>query len=223
MDDPERDYWNAWNSEHREDGRGDVSLRQAEVVLDWLSDDRQLRLLDAGCGTGWMSQALTAHGSVVGTDLADEVVARAAERVPSATFVAGDGNERGIRRPVRRGGLTRSLVPRGGSACVRGPPPKRTGRRRTAHPRNAEPPVLERFNWIAPPGPGQRRKWVSRTELTELLTDVGFRIDVMRTLSPKADRGLMRYVAKLGRVLHLSTLLERFGFGWTIMVRATRV
>ncbi len=84
-------------------------------------------------------------------------------------------------------------------------------------------PVLERFNWIAPPGPGQRRKWVSRTELTELLTDVGFRIDVMRTLSPKADRGLMRYVAKLGRVLHLSTLLERFGFGWTIMVRATRV
>ena len=43
----------------------------------------------------------------------------------------------------------------------------------------------------------------------------------MFVVSPRADHGPMRLVAKLGRVTRTSRFLERFGFGWTIMLLAT--
>ncbi len=222
MQDAELNFWNGWNLTHRGTDQGDESRRQAEVVIDWLGDDCRLRILDAGCGTGWMSEALLAYGSVVGTDLADAVVARAAERVPDAVFVAGDVMTVDLPGPFdvvvslevlshvedQRAFMVRlrSLLVEGGRLIL-------ATQNRT---------VLERFNRIDPPQPGQRRRWRSRGELAPLMLDAGFRIDVMRTVSPKADHGPMRYVAKLGRLLHLTRLLERLGFGWTIMALATR-
>jgi SAM-dependent methyltransferase len=45
---------------------------------------------DVGCGAGWLCSRLTPFGSVTGTDLSDAVLARAAQRVPQAKFIAGD-------------------------------------------------------------------------------------------------------------------------------------
>lgn len=219
----ERDFWNSWNAEAREQVQGDMSLDQAATVEAWIGDRRDLRILDAGCGTGWMVERLVGNGTVVGTDLADEVVQRARERVPAATFVAGDimsvdvGDDFDVivslevlshvadqRAFLRR---LRSLL--------------RTDGRLIIATQNR--PVLERFNRLPPPGPGQLRHWVDRSELRTLLEDAGFVVDEIRLRTPKSDHGPMRAIAKAGRVLRCSALLERLGFGWTIMASATRI
>ena len=83
-------------------------------------------------------------------------------------------------------------------------------------------PVLERFNRIAPPAPGQGRQFLGRKQLAELLDRAGFDLLQMRVVTPLANRGLLCVVAKAGRILRLQPLLERCGFGWTIMARAAR-
>lgn len=222
-DQRERDFWNQWNAEAREQVQGDMSLDQASTVEAWLGDQRDLRILDAGCGTGWMCERLVRFGTVVGTDLADEVVDRARERVPAASFVGGDimsvevGDEFDVIVSLevlshvadqdaflRR---MRSLLCAGGRLMIA----------------TQNRPVLERFNRLPPPGPGQLRHWVDRGELRGLLEGAGFVVDEMVVRTPKSDHGPMRVVAKLGRTLHCSWLLERLGFGWTIMACARRV
>lgn len=221
-DTQEREFWNRWNTDAREQVQGDVSHDQAAVLIRWLGDARDLSILDAGCGTGWMTERLLPFGAVVGTDLADEVVDRAASRVPQARFVAGDIMSVEVGRDfdvvVSLEVLSHVLdqpafLERLGSLL------RPDGRLMLA---TQNRPVLQRFNRIAPPGPGQLRRWVDRRELRRLLEDAGFVVDELRFLTPRADHGVMRVVAKLGRLLHASSVLERLGFGWTIMVSARR-
>jgi 2-polyprenyl-3-methyl-5-hydroxy-6-metoxy-1,4-benzoquinol methylase len=49
-----------------------------------------LSILEVGCGSGWFCPQLMRFGVVTGTDLSDEGLARAQQRAPEATFVAGD-------------------------------------------------------------------------------------------------------------------------------------
>lgn len=221
-DQRERDFWNRWNAEAREQMQGDVSLDQAATVEEWLGDQRDMRILDAGCGTGWMCERLVRFGSVVGTDLADEVVDRARERVPAASFVAGDIMD------VDVGGDFDVIVSLEVLSHVADQPAflrrlrsllRAEGRLIIA---TQNRPVLERFNRLPPPGSGQLRHWVDRRELRTLLEDGGFVVDDIRLRTPKSDHGPMRAIAKVGRVLRCSALLERLGFGWTIMASATR-
>lgn len=216
-----KQFWNTWNAEQREHYQGDVSRRQAEVVRGWLSGRSGLTILDAGCGTGWLSEQLTEFGQVVGTDLADEVVARAQQRVPQARFVAGDvmtvdvgtGFDVVVSLEVLSHvedqlGFLRRLhdwLRPGGELMIA----------------TQNKPVLARFNNIPPPKPGQLRRWVDRTELGELLAAAGFHVERMFVVSPKSDHGLMRVVAKAARMTRTSRVLERIGFGWTIMALAT--
>ena len=220
MDDESRAFWNAWNASAREEGQGDVSRRQAEVVMQWLDGRSDLAILDAGCGTGWMCAQLTSRGTVVGTDLADEVVERARQRVPDACFVAGDIMS------VELSGEFDVVVSLEVLSHVADQPALlgrfrdwlRPGGQLMLATQNR--PVLERFNRIPPPGPGQLRRWVDRRELRRLVTDAGFYVVEMRTVSPQADHGVLRIIAKLGRVTRTTSILERLGFGWTIMLLA---
>ena len=88
----QQDFWNEWNSSTREGWVGEVSKRQARDVVTWLErlgrDD--LDILDVGCGAGWLEPQLLRFGRVTATDLADEVIQRAAERHPDARFLAGN-------------------------------------------------------------------------------------------------------------------------------------
>lgn len=222
MDKTEVEFWNRWNSDHREHDQGTVSKRQAAVIHRWLRGDQNLSILDAGCGTGWFTEQLVAFGQVVGTDLADEVVERAAARVPAARFLVGDimtvdvGREFDVvvslevlSHVADQAAFLRQLA----SLLAVG------GRLMLA---TQNRPVLAHFNRIAPPAPGQRRHWVNRKELGQLLQQAGLRPVQILTVSPQADHGPMRALAKLGRVLKASSVLERLGFGWTIMVVAVK-
>src|SRR5262245_2014932 len=85
-------FWNEWNTTAREATISEVALEQADVIVSWFEriGRSDLEIIEVGCGTGWLCPRLTRFGHVTGTDLSDQVLVRAAQRVPEAQFVAGD-------------------------------------------------------------------------------------------------------------------------------------
>ncbi len=88
----QQSFWNDWNASTREKSLEATSTAQADVILSWLErlGRRDLKIIDIGCGVGWLCSQLAAFGQVTGTDLADEVLARAAVRMSDVRFIAGD-------------------------------------------------------------------------------------------------------------------------------------
>ena len=89
----QRRCWNEWNSSTgRTKTLDDVSSRQAKIVCEWLSalGRTDLNIIEVGCGAPWFTPQLARFGRVTATDLADEVLARALQRIPEVEFVAGD-------------------------------------------------------------------------------------------------------------------------------------
>jgi len=230
--DDQRRFWNTWNAATRERVVDDVAARQGEIVTLWLAEQgrHDLEIIEVGCGAGWLSPRLLRFGRVTATDLADALIERARRRTPDVQFVAGDfrvlefGDERfdvvvslevlshveDQRAFVTK--LHRLLKP-GGHLLLS----------------TQNRPVLERFNRIPPPEPGQLRRWVDRAELRDLLTP---QFDVLRltSVTPRADRGVMRVITsrKLQRAVRplvgdrLERSLEHLGLGWTLMAVARR-
>lgn len=225
-------FWNQWNTAHREHQRDEVPTRQAAVVCSWLDgiDKRPLDILEVGCGAGWFCDQLSAYGQVTATDLSDEVVGRARIRMPHVHFVAGDFME--LTFPEASFDVVVTLevlshVENQPAFLSRIARLLRPGGRLMMATQNR--PVLERYNNIPPPGPGQLRRWVSRAELRDLL-DPMFDVKLIFSVTPKANRGVMRYVnsPKLNRPIRalvgerLEHLKERLGLGWTLMALAHR-
>lgn len=84
--------------------------------------------------------------------------------------------------------------------------------------------VLEKYNAIPPPAPGQLRHWLYQHELAELL-EPEFALQELFTVSPVARVGVMRIVNswKLNAPIRalfgnrVERFKERMGFGWTLM------
>lgn len=228
----QRRFWNDWNAGAREHQIETVSLDQAGVVSGWLSRIGRcdLDMLDAGCGTGWLCERLQPFGSVTGTDLSHEVLNRAQTRLPDVRFIAGDFMTLDFGaasfdvistlevlshvadQPAFVAKLAYHLRP-GGYLMMA----------------TQNRPVLERYNRIPPPGPGQLRHWVDKEELRQLL-EPEFEILELFTMTPKANKGLLRIVnsrkfnkpirALVGR--RLDRLKEAVGLGWTLMALARK-
>jgi 2-polyprenyl-3-methyl-5-hydroxy-6-metoxy-1,4-benzoquinol methylase len=223
-------FWNQWNADAREHQLQTVSTDQADVVTGWLRrlGKRDLDILDAGCGTGWLCQKLLPFGRVTATDLSDDVLDRARQRIPEAAFVAGDfmaldfGSaafdvvstlevlSHVADQPAFIAKLARHLRP-GGHLMLA----------------TQNRPVLERYNRIPPPGPGQLRRWVDKHELRRLLARE-FEVLELFSITPKANRGMMRVInsrtfnrpirALVGA--RFDRLKEAAGLGWTLMALA---
>ena len=229
----QRDSWNRWNTMWREQAQGEVSKRQAGVVEGWLGSlgRKDLGLIDIGCGAGWLCERLLHFGKVTGTDLADEVLERAKDRLPQVCFVAGDFFDlrfedeqfdvaialevlshvadqpaflRQIARLLKKGGLLMLAT--------------------------QNRPVLERWSEIGGPIPGQIRRWVDSSSLRQLLAS-DFELLEMTSVLPVGDQGLLRIVnsVKLNRLLSLlvpqhvlDRTKERLLLGHTLMACARR-
>jgi 2-polyprenyl-3-methyl-5-hydroxy-6-metoxy-1,4-benzoquinol methylase len=232
MDAEQARFWNEWNAATRERWVSPASLDQARLALEWLSGlpHRPRTILDVGCGAGWMCEQLTRFGTVTGTDLADEVVARAAARWPQVRFVAGDFMALEFAaapfdivvcfevlahvadQAAFVAKLARLLAP-GGTLVL-----------------SSQNPWVMRRSHVDPVGKGQIRRWLSRAELRRLL-ERHFDVAAMRTLTPHGDRGVLRVVnsVKVNRLLSalagddaVRRAKERLGLGRTLMVRAVR-
>lgn len=220
-------FWNHWNADQREHHVGDISLRQAEVVLGWLDKigRRDLDILEVGCGSGWFAPKLVRYGNVTATDLSDEVLSRAAKRSPHVSFTAGDfmaldfGMETFdvvVSLEVLSHVFDQKAFIRKLAAHLR------SGGHLMLATQNRR--VLEKYNAIPPPAPGQLRRWVYQDELAALLQPE-FEAAEMFTVSPIAQRGIMRFVnsrkvnAPVRAIFgnRIERLKERLGFGWTLM------
>lgn len=67
-------------------------LGRAIAILDGLLvlEQRRPRILDIGCGTGWLSAILGRFGPTTGIDLSTAAIERARQLHPDVEFVAGD-------------------------------------------------------------------------------------------------------------------------------------
>ncbi|NJM33507.1 MAG: methyltransferase domain-containing protein [Rhodomicrobium sp.] len=228
----QQDFWNSWNARTREQTIDVVSIEQSALVRDWLArlGRRDLSIIDIGCGAGWLSGQLTGFGTVVGTDLSDEVLARSAERWPAVKFVAGDfmtldfGAEsfdaavslEVLSHVADQPAFIRkiaSLLKPGGHFIIA----------------TQNKPALMR-NDIPAPAPGQLRRWVDRHELTGLL-QAEFEVIELCSITPLFNRGLLRRLNghranRLASKLKLAGLKkrvqERLWLGWTLMAMARK-
>ncbi len=225
-------FWNRWNEANRESKIAEVSQDQRSVVLSWLSalGRTNLDLIDVGCGSGWLSPHLKPFGRVTATDLSEAVLGRARERIPNVEFVAGDfmtldfGRERfdvvvslevlsHVADQQAFVAKLASLLRPGGLLILA----------------TQNRPILERYNTVPAPEPGQLRKWFDRNELVSLLSP-HFQVREVRAITPVANRGPMRLLAgrKMKRVWRrmvgraMEKVLTSSGFGWTLMCMAQR-
>lgn len=85
--------WETWNPEMRDPTNVNAwTRRRGDTILQFLRslNLERPKIMDFGCGTGWLSAMLSESGSVTGIDLAESAIALAKEQCPSGTFMAGD-------------------------------------------------------------------------------------------------------------------------------------
>lgn len=225
-------FWNEWNASTRERHLTEISLDQRDVIARWLGKTGRidLKIIEVGCGSGWLCPTLLQFGQVTATDLSDEVLARARQHMPEVEFVAGDFMA--LEFPegafdvvvtievlshiadadVFMAKVTRLLKPCGLLMLA-----------------TQNRPVLEKYHKIPPPKPGQLRHWVDRHEL-EMLLNRHLELREVFTVTPNANKGPMRLIAgrTARRVLRMiagkapERALAKAGFGWTLMALAQK-
>jgi len=230
----QRHAWNDWNAKTREHSQGEASKRQAAQVERWLRalNRQDLELIDVGCGAGWMCGRLLPFGRVCGTDLADDVLKRAQQRLPDVRFVAGDymsidfgsasfdvvvslevlshvADQAAFLAKIAR------LLRPGGYLMLA----------------TQNRPILERWSAIGRPTLGQIRRWVDAPGLKKLL-EGRFKIERLTSVLPVGDEGYLRLVnsVKVNRLLdalfgreRVEKIKESLLLGHTLMVLARRV
>lgn len=225
--------WDEWNARGREHKLGPISLRQAEEVERYLSrlkrDD--LQLIDIGCGAGWLCERLRKYGQVTGTDFAQDVLARARQRHPDITYVAGDFFTLDL--PLAGFDVAVSLevlahVADQPAFIARVAQLLKPGGHLVLATQNR--PVLERWSEIGPRMPGTLRHWVDAGQLRALLSAHFENVQII-SVFPVGDRGLLRWVnsGRLNRLLgkvvaqqRLEQAKERAMLGHTLMAFGTR-
>jgi SAM-dependent methyltransferase len=226
------EFWNQWNP-CREAQVGEVSSEQASVIVSWLQyvARTDLHIIDIGCGSGWLCQHLTQFGQVTGTDLSDQVLQRAALRVPTATFLPGDFMTLSLDAQSYDVAVSLEVLAHVADQVAflnKIADLLRPGGYLMLATQNRL--ALEQ-NDIPPPAEGQIRHWVDRDELFTLLNP-RFEVLELFSITPQFNAGHLRYLnsGKLRSLLTafgLSTISqlikegqEKAWLGWTLMALA---
>jgi 2-polyprenyl-3-methyl-5-hydroxy-6-metoxy-1,4-benzoquinol methylase len=247
----QQSFWNGWNATHTKEAIDRVSARQAEVVCGWLDSlgRKNLDIIDVGCGAGWFCRQLMTYGRLTATDLSDEVLARAQHRLPEVNFVAGDFMSLDFGSAAFDVVVTLEVLSHVADqqAFIRKLASHlRPGGRLMMATQNRF--VLQHFNRIPPPAPGQLRRWVDQRELRALL-EPKFEVQELFSVTPRlARRTMARIKATLvgpgravandrakaqsssgrraglgGRALRWGgAQMEAMGLGWTLMALARK-
>ncbi len=229
----QRTFWNAWNAERRSPEQlNEWTLRRGEAILALVRslDFEQPRIIDLGCGTGWLTERLAAFGPTTGVDLSDEVIGAARCRAPHIEFIAAD--------------LFHAELPAGGfdlvvtQDVIAHVTDQRGFIERAARLLRARGHlILTTTNRLVvtrmglPPQPPEHiERWLTMRSLRRLLAP---RFDVLHadTIMPAGHQGVLRVVnspklnAMLGRLVtpaRLERAKERMGLGYNLIVLARR-
>jgi ubiquinone/menaquinone biosynthesis C-methylase UbiE len=189
-------YWTQWVEDSRTWEENPDNARRAECVL--LAVEKAAappaRVLDVGCGTGWIAMALAKRGyRVTGTDLASDAMHALARAQPDVTWIGGDFGKLDVGTGFDVAACMETIahVPDQGAFARKLARVLRPGGTLVLTTQN--PYVWNRTSWLKPPGPGQIRNWPTVDRLRELLAPY-FKIEGMRTCAPGGDVGWLRLV-----------------------------
>jgi 2-polyprenyl-3-methyl-5-hydroxy-6-metoxy-1,4-benzoquinol methylase len=213
----QQQFWNTWNANYRDPGRlNQRSLRRGEEIMALVRSLGLVKpkILDFGCGTGWLSERLAQFGPVTGIDLAADVIAAAQSRSPYVNFIAGDFFQISLPNGSYDLVVSQEVIahlPNQGAYIDRvADSLKAKGYLILTTPNKF---VMNRSDW--PPQPAEHIEyWLSIADLKRLLRS-RFRILHKSTIVPLGHRGILRLVnsvkinAVLGRLISKKTL-ERF-------------
>ncbi|MFZ0927667.1 MAG: methyltransferase domain-containing protein [Syntrophobacteraceae bacterium] len=230
----QRAFWNKWDGQClREDTLGEQAIRRGETALSLLQSLKLAgpKILELGCGNGWLAEKLAAFGSITGVDIAEKAIEEAARRVPMGAFYAGDALS--LHLPAEEFDVVVTLET---FSHVPSQPDFVDLIARVLRPRGylilltQNRTVYSRRSDVRPPGEGQLRRWVTMKELRRMLSS-RFRIMKAFTIEPAGDLGFLRIVnsRKLKRLvtalvpeLTLERFKERAGCGQTLVALARK-
>ena len=229
-------HWDDWNSKYRQlDKMDDLDQpcrrRMDEVIASLRSlGIRGAKLLEVGCGTGWLSVRLAEFGTVTAVDLGKDIIESAKKAHPEIDFRSGDIQAMDLAKgsfDVIVSLETFSHVPDQAAFVRRLSSLLKANGLLLLTTQNKY--VFERKAGIGP-AVGYLRKWVDLKTMRQLLRPE-FEICHATTLEPEGHLGSLRLVNSpnvnrfcssfLGAA-RLKKLKESAGFGQTIFVIAKR-
>ena len=77
----------------------EVAHAAAACAAAGLEDERPLRILDFGCGTGWLGASLTSFGDVTGIDLSPAAIEHGRQEFPDVHLIAGSFTDEALVEP----------------------------------------------------------------------------------------------------------------------------
>jgi SAM-dependent methyltransferase len=194
----QRQFWDQWNQKFRGGQLDDFMSEQRAIAFSAAKDlagqrERRLRILDVGCGTGWLGATLTCFGDVTGVDLSKETIAEGKRRFPHVNLIDGDF----LTMPF--GGRFDLAISADSIAHV--------GDQQVFVARCYEllepggifllmtqnPTVWNRKSSLSPRGKGQIRNWPPLDRIKGLLS-AGFDIVKVTSIVPGGDRGWLFWV-----------------------------
>jgi 2-polyprenyl-3-methyl-5-hydroxy-6-metoxy-1,4-benzoquinol methylase len=226
-------FWDAWNARLREPTHLNAwSIRRGDAILQLLRDlalDHP-RVLDLGCGTGWLTERLAEFGPSTGVDLAEGVIAAARSRSPHITFLAGNLFELSLPRDHYDVVVSQDVIAHvtdqkaylDRAADVLKP----SGYLILTTPNKF---VMDRSDWPQQP-PEHLERWLTGRQLNGLLSR-RFRVLRTTTILPLGHRGILRLVnshkinAAVGRLIpqhRIERLKEEAGLGFARIALAQK-
>lgn len=237
MEGQEKRYWDSWNTQRRSGvlERSSIPGQLGTVILREVASLglEEPRIVEIGCGTGWLAEQLAGHSSYLGLDLSPKAIEEARARVPGARFSAADIHDWDVQDERFDLALMVDAI-----SCFRDQDLAVRKVFQMVEPggylvlSTVNPFVYSRISWVGAPGEGQVRKWLTRSALHVLLERGGFQIVRSCTVMPAGDRGILRIfnARKLNRLVQFlipETAIRRtkefFGLGQYRIVVARRV
>jgi SAM-dependent methyltransferase len=230
----QRQFWNEWGSHHLSEATiGDQSLRRGGVAISLVKKCpiRSPRILEFGCGNGWLAEKLIDCGPYTGVDVADDMIDEARRRVPGAAFLVGDAFSMVLPSEAYDVVVTLEMfaqvldqsrfvdilaraLRKGGYLVL-------TMQNRIVYSRRRD---------IEPQPRGQYRQWLTMRELCKMLRP-RFRILEATTFEPAGDLGFLRvvnssrlnrYASKVFSGRSINRFKERLGLGQTLVILARK-
>ena len=188
-------FWDRWNHEFRAREIEPFMARQRDIAVEVATSEKfqHARILDVGCGTGWLGHCLLPFGKVTGTDLSPASIERGCEMFPGVELLCGDFLEMSLEGPfdlVISADVISHVYDQPRFAA-RVAELLRPGGLFVLMTQNAF--VWNRSSRLQPLKPGQIRNWPSLRRVRALLQS-DFHIERITSLVPGGDRGVLRWV-----------------------------
>lgn len=229
-------FYDRWNESHRTGLLSDISkeirvrgLRVLEHIR--ASGLQQPKILEVGCGTGWLTEALCNLGPVTAIDLSPRAIEIAQARGINAELIAGDFYQHEFQKQAYDAGVCIETL-----FYVSDQPAFLRKFASLMKPgaivgfSTINKFIYERSSDIGAPEEGQVRHWLSKNETRKLLEPY-FDILLIETLEPRGDSGILRLTSsfKLNKLLkmffsdqQIKRAKEKAGLGGGVVIMCRR-